>query len=85
MPVQEPCRRHRTDPPNTRISICRVAHEGEEVGNQGGFYPELPANSFRITDLPPSAVSLHDPLSAHALRQVLIGRPDTDLLDGRVL
>src|SRR5437899_2181373 len=41
-------------------------------------------NSFRIADLPPSAVSLHDPFSAHALRQVLIWRPDADFLDGRV-
>src|SRR4029450_8133455 len=43
-------------------------------------HAELLANSLCIADLLTSAVNLHYPVAADALRQVLVGRPDADLL-----
>src|SRR6185437_13355597 len=39
--VEEPRRRDRSDPRNAWVSVLRVAHEREEVGNQGRLHPEL--------------------------------------------
>ena len=49
-------------------------------GIKTGLHSELLADSFRIADLLTSAVNLHYPVAADALRQVLVGRPDADLL-----
>src|SRR6266545_6946605 len=78
--VQQPGRRDRSDPGNAGISVCRIAHEGEEVGNQDGVHAEFLAHALCISDFPSFAVDLHHAIVADALRQILVGRPDADLL-----
>ncbi len=78
--VQKPRRRDRADPCNARIAVGRVTHEGEEVGNQAGLHAEFLAHPCCIANRFPLAVDLHDAIATHALGQVLVGRPDADLL-----
>ena len=78
--VEQPCRRVGTDSRNAWIAIRGVADESEEIGDQGGVDPELLADSFRREDLVSPAVDLHHPVLPDALRQVLVGGPDADLL-----
>src|ERR1700726_2535671 len=80
MPVQQPCRRDRTDPWDAGISVGSIADEGEEIGDQIRSHPELLADSQRITDLHASAIDLDDAVTADALGEVLVGCPDADLL-----
>src|SRR5207237_5746864 len=46
---------------------------------------ELLAHARGIADLAALAVDLHHPITAHALRQILVGRPDADLLHALVV
>src|SRR5256714_10856737 len=80
-----PGRRARADPRDAGISVGRVAHEGEEVGNQGGLDAELLAHPSRVADRPGPAIDLDDAIAADALRQIFVGGPDADLLDAVVL
>src|SRR2546426_1581498 len=84
VPVQEARRRHRADPRNAWISICHVADEGEVIGNQDRVHSELLANAFSIADLVPSAVDLYYAVTPDALRQILVGCPDTNLFHARI-
>src|SRR5947207_7929991 len=54
--VQQPGRRDRADPRNAGIPVGRVAHEGEEVGNQRGLDAELLAHPSRVADRPGPAI-----------------------------
>src|SRR5438477_347183 len=63
---------------------ARVADQGEEVGNQAGLDAELLTHPCRVADLVSFAIDLHHAITPHALRQVLVGRPDADLLHPRV-
>src|SRR6266699_1321756 len=83
--VQQPGRRYRADPRDAGISVGRVAHEGEEVGNQRGLDAELLAHPCRVADLPALAIDLDDAIAADALRQIFVGGPDADLLYAVVL
>src|SRR5262245_50356365 len=51
MAIQQPRRADAAQSRDTRISVGAVADEGEKVGNQGGFHPELFADSLRVADL----------------------------------
>ena len=84
VPVQKLRRGDGSNPGNAGISVCRVADEGQKIGNQVGRHAELLANPFRVADLVASAVHLHDAVVADALRQVLVGCPDADFLDALV-
>src|SRR4029077_2375509 len=60
-------------------------HEREQVRNELWADAELFAYPSRIAnDFAPS-VDLHHARTSHALRQILIGRPDSDFLDPFVL
>src|SRR2546421_5133433 len=83
--VQQPGRGDRADPRDAGISVGRVAHEGEEVGNQVGLDAELLAHPSRVADRPGPAIDLDDAIAADALRQIFVGGPDADLLDAVVL
>src|SRR6202166_3237238 len=80
MPVQQPCRRDRTDPWDAGIAVGGVADEGEEIGNQVRSHPELLADSLGVADLLAAAIDLDDAIAADALGEVLVGCPDADLL-----
>src|SRR5438094_525584 len=66
--VQQPGRGDRADPRDARISVGRVAHESQEVGNQRGLDAELLAHPGRVADLPALAIDLDDAIAADALR-----------------
>src|SRR5947207_2325073 len=83
--VQQPGRGDRADPRDARISVGRVAHESQEVGNQRGLDAELLAHPCRVADLPALAIDLDDAIAADALRQIFVGGPDADLLYAVVL
>src|SRR4029079_17106016 len=78
--VEELRRRLGTDSRNAWITICGVADESKKVGDQKGGHPKLLADSFRCEDLVPSAVDLHHPVLANALRHVFVRCQDADFL-----
>ena len=82
--VQEPRGRHAPDARDAGVPVRGVADESEEVGDEGRRHAELRAHRVRVEDLPGAPVDLHDAIPVHALREVLVRRPDADLLDARV-
>ena len=81
--VHEPRGGDAADPGDARIAVGRVADEGEQVGDQRRLDAELLAHAGRVADRVCPAVDLHHAVAVDALRQVLVGRPDADLLDVR--
>src|SRR5204862_4752301 len=74
----------RTNAGKAGVAIGAVADEREVVGNASGNHAELLAYAVRVADLAASSDDLHDAIRDHALREVLIRRPDRHLLhDGR--
>ena len=70
-----------SDPGNAWIPVRRIADEREEIGNQAGLDAELLANALlRLAIFLPFAVDLHHSVAADALRQILVGCPDANLL-----
>ena len=67
------------------IAIGRVANERKVVRYQFGINPELRADAVCIADHLRPSVHLHDPIPAHALREIFIRSPNADLLDARIL
>ena len=49
-----------------------------------GVDAELRAHAVGVADLAALAIDLHDAIADHALREVLVRRPDADLLDARI-
>ena len=72
-------------PGNARVAVGRVADQRQEVGDQERVDAELLAHAVLVPDGVRPAVDLHDPARAHALGEILVGRPDPHLLDPRVL
>ncbi len=85
MPVEQTGRGRRPDAGYAGIAVRCIAHEREVIGNQRRLDAELLAHALRIADLLPAAIDLHDPIVAHALGEVLVRRPDPDLVDAHVL
>jgi hypothetical protein len=72
------------DPPdagNTRITVGRISNQGKEVGDELRLDPEGAPHRRGVPNLLGAAIDLHHTLPAYALREVLIRRPDTYLLD----
>src|SRR5205085_7949279 len=74
-----------TDPSDTAVAVGRIAHEREQVRYERWIDAEFFAYRSRIPNRFPPAIDLHHARIAHALRQILIGRPDRDFLDRLVL
>ncbi len=66
------------DPGDAGITVGRIAHEREQVRNERRIDAELFAHRGRIANDFAPAVDLHNTRPSHALRQILIGRPDRD-------
>ena len=75
----------RTDPCNAGITVRGVADQRKKIGNELGGYTELLPHGFCIEHLLRPAVHLHDAIFPHALREILVRRPDADLLHSIVL
>src|SRR5690606_16164278 len=75
-----PGRRDLPVPRQPGISVRRIADEREPVRNQRGLDAELLAYRRRVADLLAAAIDLHDAIALHALREILVRRPDVDLL-----
>ncbi len=82
--IQQSCGRHRADSGDARISVCGVANQSQEVRNQMRIDAKFLAHAVCISDRLCFAVDLHNAIAADALRQVLIGRPDANLLDASI-
>src|SRR5882672_6898311 len=85
MLVEKSRRGGRTDSTNPGIAILSIADEREEIGNQRRLYSELRTHALGVPDLHSLPDDLHHPVSAHALREILVVRPDAHLLDTRIL
>src|ERR687892_1633224 len=83
--VQKPGGGPGADARDAGIAVGRVAHEREQVWNELRADAKLFAYPGGIANGFTPAVDLHHPPSPHALRQVLVGRPDGDHLDLVVL
>ena len=66
------------------IAVGGVADEREVVGDQRRVDAELLAHAGGVADRLGAAIHLHDAIAAHALREVLVRRPDADLLHALV-
>src|SRR6266576_2790779 len=73
------------DPGDPGVAVRRIAYEREQVRNKRRIDAELFAYPGGIANRFAPAVDLHHARTAHALRQILIGRPDGDFLDLLVL
>src|SRR5205814_2580710 len=73
------------DPRDAGIAVGHITHEREQVRNERGIDAELLAYPSRIANRFAAAVDLHHARTSHALRQILVGRPDGDFLDLLVL
>src|SRR5436190_6947945 len=67
------------------VTVGRIADEREQVRNELWADTELFAYRSRIANRFAPAVDLHHARTSHALRQILIGRPDGDFLDLLIL
>src|SRR5437764_1276093 len=73
------------DSSDAGVTVGRIADEREQVRNELWADTELFAYASRIANRFAPAVDLHHARTSHALRQILIGRPDRDALDLSVL
>ena len=71
-------------PGDAGIAVGCVADQREVVGDQRRVDAELLAHRGGIADRLGAAIHLHDAIVAHALREILVGCPDADLLDSLV-
>ena len=62
------------------IAVGGVADEREVVGDQRRRHAELGAHAGCVADRLACAIDLDDAIGDDALREVLVGRPDADLL-----
>src|SRR6266404_8004603 len=67
------------------VAVGCIAHEREQIRNEWRIDAELFADPSRIANRFAPAVDLHHARISHALRQILVGRPDGDFLDLLVL
>src|SRR5262249_50255193 len=67
------------------VTVGRIAHERQQIRNERGIDAELFSYRSRIANDFAPAVDLHHARTSHALRQILVGRPDGDFLDLFVL
>ena len=86
-----PCRltsraaRDLADAGDAGVAVRASPTSASKSGIRAGLDAELLAHAGRVADGVAAAVHLHDAVAAHALREVLVGRPDADLLDAVVL
>src|SRR5436190_4558674 len=67
------------------IAVSRIAYEREQVRNELWADAELFTYPSRIANRFAPAIDLHHARTSHALRQILIRRPDGDFFDLFVL
>ena len=84
MPIEQRRRGARTNSTNARIAILSIPDEREEIGNELRLYTELRAHCLGVPDLHPLPDNLHNAVTAHALPEVLVVRPNANLVDARV-
>src|SRR5437867_2827391 len=84
MLINEPCSCLRSVARDSWITIRGVTHQREVIGNAHRRYPELREDSLSITNLPASAIDLDHTIFDHALRKILVRRPDAHFLDSLV-
>ena len=65
------------------IAVGRVADEREQVGDARRLHAELLAHAGGVPHGVVPPVDLHHAIAAHALREILVRRPDADLLRRR--
>src|SRR5206468_3038760 len=73
------------DPRDAGVAVGRVAHEREQVRNELRADAELFAYPSRIANRFAPPIDLYHARTSHALRQILVGRPDGNFLDLLVL
>src|SRR5438067_6153535 len=73
------------EPSDAGVTVGRIAHEREQVRNELWVDAELFVYRSSIANRFAPAVDLYYTRTSHALRQILIGRPDGDFLDLVVL
>ena len=78
--IQKPGRRLAADAGNAGIAVRRIADEPEQIRDERRIDPEFFADAGSITNDFAPPIDLHHPCSANALPEVLVGRPDGDLL-----
>src|SRR5262249_45475685 len=78
------CRRARAPTPQAGISVRRVAHECEVIGNRCWRNAELLDDSSLITNDAPAPIHLNDPRPAYALCEGFVRRADDDTLNPRI-
>ena len=81
---QQTGRRDRADAGHAWVAVGRVAHECEVVRYLRRLDPELVAHALRVAYRLAATVNLHYAIVPDALRQILVGCPDADLLDALV-
>src|SRR5687767_6389453 len=69
------------DAGNAWVSVGCIAHEREEVGDQGRLDAELRADFSGVPDVARFTIHLDYPVVHDALRKVLVGSPDGNFLD----
>src|SRR6185312_1825806 len=79
--VHEPGRGDLADAGDARVAVGAVADEREQVGDAVGPDAELLADAVDVADRAGPAVDLYHAVAAHGLGQILVGRPDADLVD----
>jgi hypothetical protein len=67
------------------VAIGGVADQRQVIRDQRRHDAKLLAHGRGVANTLGAAVDLHDAVPAHALREVLVGGPDADLVDARVL
>jgi len=78
--IQKPGSGLRADPRNAGVTVGRIAYEREQVRYERRIDAKLFAYPSGIANRFAPAVDLHDARVVHALRQILVGRPDGDFL-----
>ena len=71
-------------PVDAGIAVGGVADQREIVGDQRRIDAELLAHGRGVADRLGAAIHLHDAIVAHALREILVGRPDANFLHALV-
>jgi peptidyl-prolyl cis-trans isomerase A (cyclophilin A) len=85
MAIDETRRGDCADSRNARVTVGAITNEGEVIRDVLGIHAELGANGVGVANLLRFAIHLHDAVVAHALREILVRRPDAHFLHCRIL
>src|ERR1051326_5854386 len=71
----------RTTTGNSGVTVSRITYERVIVRNESRLDAEFCAHSFSISNHIASSINLYDEIVDHTLRQIFVGRPDTNLFN----